>query len=340
MHDHLTIATRGSALARWQTEHVAALLRAAHPELPVEILVLQTRGDQVLDVALSKIGDKGLFTQELEAALLDGRADIAVHSLKDLPTQLPDGLVLAATTQREDPRDVLLFRRDALASGSLGDKTNQPLSTLLKLGAVIGTSSLRRRALLAHQCPAAIARDVRGNVDTRIGKLRSGQYDGILLACAGLRRLGFLTSELGNELREDLADDLVALPLSVDTWLPAVSQGILGIEGRTGDERVHTLLAPLECPLARGAATLERQVLRAMEGGCQVPLAAHALVLEDGRYRLRACVSSIDGQQVVNADAKVRAAAEGAAQVIQALEAGGAREILKAVRDAHDTATE
>lgn len=239
------IGTRGSALALWQANHVAGRLRAAHAGLEVELRIIKTRGDKIQDVPLAKVGGKGLFVKEIEEALRRGEVDLAVHSIKDLPTELVDGLTLAAITEREDPRDALVSR-----SGRIDE---------LPAGAVLGTSSLRRRCQALALRPDLEVRDLRGNVDTRLRKLDEGLYDAVLLAAAGLRRLGHV--ERATEI------------LDPARMIPAVGQGALGIEVRLGEEG---LVAPLHHGPTALRVRAERALLQDLGGGCQVPVAAHA----------------------------------------------------------------
>ncbi len=247
----LTIASRGSQLALWQAHWVRARLAELGRESRIEII--KTTGDKITDVPLAKVGSKGLFTKEIEEALLDGRADLAVHSLKDLPTELPAGLVLAAIPEREDPRDAILGR-------TLND---------LAAGARVGTSSLRRAAQLRRLRPDLIIESVRGNLDTRVRKLEEGQYDAIVLAAAGLKRLGW-----GGKIAEILPADVMC---------PAVGQGALAIE--TTAARREICLA-LDHAATRAAVTAERGVLAALGGGCQVPIGAHATVTSETMHLL------------------------------------------------------
>jgi hydroxymethylbilane synthase len=292
----LVIASRGSQLALWQARWVAAQLTAAGH--PCRIEIVKTTGDKITDVPLAKVGSKGLFTKEIEEALLDGRADLAVHSLKDLPTELPEGLVLAAVPEREDPRD-------AVVGKVLAD---------LPLGAKVGTSSLRRAAQLRQLRPDLQVESVRGNLDTRLRKLDEGQYDTILLAAAGLKRLGW--------------GDRIAEILPPEQMCPAVGQGALAIETRAGFEKV----AALDHADTHTAVLAERAVLAALGGGCQVPIGAYATVSE-GRVRVLAIVAAPDGTQVIRAEAEGEAAqaAEIGARLAADLLERGAREILEAV---------
>jgi hydroxymethylbilane synthase len=292
----LVIASRGSQLALWQARWVAAQLSAAGHECRIEIV--KTTGDKITDVPLAKVGTKGLFTKEIEEALLDGRADLAVHSLKDLPTELPEGLVLAAVPEREDPRD-------AVVGSKLAD---------LPLGARVGTSSLRRAAQLRQLRPDLQVESVRGNLDTRLRKLDEGQYDAILLAAAGLKRLGW-----GDRIAEILAPEQMC---------PAVGQGALAIETRTGFDGV----AMLDHPDTHTAVLAERGVLRALGGGCQVPIGAYATVSQ-GHVHLLAIVAAPDGSEVIRGEAEgaPNNAAEIGARLAAELLENGARQILEAV---------
>ena len=269
----LRIASRGSELALWQSRAVQAALRAADPGLAVQIEVVRTTGDRIQDVPLAKIGDKGLFTRELDAALLAGAADLAVHSLKDVPTRLPDGLALAAVTAREDPRDVLL-----LPPGRSGDLASLPP------GARVGTSSLRRRAQLRALRPELDVVDLRGNLNTRLAKLDRGDYDAIVLAAAGVLRLGWI--------------DRIAAYLDPPAWLPAVGQGALAVVARADRADVLARLRPLHDPASAACTAAERALLRALEGGCQVPIGALGTV-EGDRVVLHGLVADLAGTEVI-----------------------------------------
>jgi hydroxymethylbilane synthase len=266
----VVLGTRGSKLALAQTDLVRAALLERHPGLVVEIEQITTRGDVILDRPLSTIGDKGLFVTEIEDALRAGRIDLAVHSAKDLPSELPNDMALAAFPRRADPRDALVSR-DGLQLAALPE------------GARVGTSSLRRACLLRHLRPDLRVADLRGNVDTRLRKLREGQYDAIVLAAAGLERLG-----LADEISEHLDPHMM---------LPAVGQGILGLEIRVGDEVTAALLAPLDDPAARVAALAERAFLARIGGGCQVPVGAYARVTDDA-LTLAGMIGARDGRLV------------------------------------------
>lgn len=303
----LRLGSRGSALALWQTEHVAAALRARDPELVIAIAIIKTSGDKILDVPLAKIGDRGLFVKEIEEALLAGRIDAAVHSLKDLPSTQPDGLVIAAVLTRADPRD-------ALVSPTYGTLAALPQ------GAVVGTSSLRRKAQLKASLPHLTFKDVRGNVQTRLGKLDAGEYDALVLAAAGLDRL-----DLGHRIGERLTPAVS---------LPAVGQGALAVECRAADAATVALLAALEDAPTRCCVTAERALLRALEGGCQVPIAAHA-TLAGEILTLEALVAGLDGDPVIRTTHTGPEAAPEALGLAAAadLKARGADEILAAIRE-------
>jgi hydroxymethylbilane synthase len=263
----IRIGTRGSALAMQQTRIAVDALHAAWPDLVVDVLQIRTTGDRIQDVPLVKIGDKGLFVKEIEEALLDGRIDWAVHSVKDLPSELARGLSVGMLAARGDPRDALVARHGL------------NLATL-PTRAVIGTSSQRRRAQLLHWRPDLDIVPVRGNVDTRLRKLETDGLDGIVVAAAGLRRMGW----------EGRISDIIPPEIS----LPAVGQGALGVEMRSEDDEAHTLFQPLTCVETQAAVTAERRFLACLQGGCQVPIAAWAIV-DDGRLYLRGMISDIDG---------------------------------------------
>jgi hydroxymethylbilane synthase len=272
--DELVIATRRSRLALWQAEHIKSRLEAAHAGLRVTLLALSTRGDELLEVSLAKEGGKGLFIKELETALAEGRADLAVHSMKDMPAELPPGFALAAITDREDPRD-------AFVSTRYGDMAALPA------GAVVGTSSLRRQAQVAARFPSLEIRPLRGNVETRLAKLDRGDYAAVVLAAAGLTRLG-----LGARIRGHL---------SLEDSLPAPGQAALGIECLAARADVLALARALEDPVASACVRAERAVSRALGGNCAVPLAAHA-VPDGAQLRLRALVASPDGRRIARAE--------------------------------------
>ena len=282
----LVIATRRSRLALWQAEHIAARLRKLSTGLQVELLPMSTRGDELIDRRLDQAGGKGLFVKELENAMSDGRAHLAVHSMKDVPAELPPGFVLAAITAREDPRDAFL------------SNTFKSLSELPG-GATIGTSSLRRQAQIVERHPALEVKLLRGNVETRLAKLDRGEYDAIVLAAAGLTRLGL--------------EGRITAHLGADEMLPAPGQGALGIECRSGDSEVVALLTMLADPATSACVRAERAVSRALGGSCTLPLAAYAVRVQGNQLRLRALVASADGKRVL------RQHAEGAAMEPEAL---------------------
>lgn len=297
------IATRQSPLALWQARHVASLLQAHHPGLQVSLVEMTTQGDRFLSAPLSAVGGKGLFVKEIEQALLDGRADVAVHSLKDMTSVLPEELLLAAVPAREDPRDAFCSPQ--------GLRLEE-----LPRGARVGTSSLRRSCLLRSRRPDLEIVSLRGNVQTRLNRTRELGLHGAVLALAGLRRLG-----LEGEVTE-------VLPVEVS--LPAVGQGVLAVQCRTADEAVRELLLPLEDASTRVAVTAERALLARLEGGCSVPLAGHATV-EGGRVHLRGMVGRPDGTQVVQGERSgpaEQAHALGEALAEELLTRGGA-EILR-----------
>ncbi len=304
----LTIATRRSPLAMWQAEHVQQALERAHPDLNVDILAMSTQGDRVLDVALAKIGGKGLFVKELETALYDGRADLAVHSIKDVPMQLPEGLVLSTIMAREDPHDALVSSR------------YRQLDELPQ-GACVGTSSLRRQCQLRERRPDLVVRDLRGNVNTRLARLDAGDFDAIILACAGLQRLRM--------------HERIARALPPEEMLPAVGQGAIGIEIRADDERTRELLAPLHDTLTAQRVLCERAMNRTLEGSCTVPIAGHAILEDDGGLWMRGLVGSVDGTRVLRVEGR-SPATDGEAlgeRLARDLLAQGAGELLAALRD-------
>jgi hydroxymethylbilane synthase len=306
MNRRFLIGSRGSKLALAQAEWARATLLITHPALDIKIEVIKTTGDVKPD-PLSLIGGKGVFTKELEEALLDHRIDLAVHSLKDLPTILPDDLFLAAVSKREDPRDALVLRKDS--------DRGCPSMADLPVGAVVGTSSPRRLAQAKNLRPDVEIRELRGNVDTRLRKLDEGQYEAIILASAGLLRLG-------------LADRITAA-IPTDQMIPAVGQGAIGIESRADDTQAIALAALLNEHEAQLACTAERALLRALGGGCQLPIAAHAVVL-NGDLQLDGMVASRDGSRIVR-DRIRRAGIETEGigeQLAGRLLNGGARELI------------
>ncbi len=278
----LTIATRKSPLAIWQAEHIRDRLLALHPELSIALLTMSTRGDKILDAPLAKVGGKGLFVKELETALLDGRADIAVHSTKDVPMQLPVGLVLAVICQREDPFDALVLPR---VQDSKLSHTITKISDLPE-GSTIGTSSLRRQCQLQQRRPDLQFKSLRGNVNSRLAKLDNGEFDAIILAAAGLTRLGLA--------------DRISFHLPVDWMLPAVAQGALSIECRDDDADTQALIRPLNDAVSALSVTAERAMNRRLNGGCQVPIAGFAQLSEAGdRLQLEGRVGAVDGSQLL-----------------------------------------
>ena len=301
----LRIATRRSRLALWQAGHVRSRLEALHPGLAVELLALSTRGDELLDASLAAVGGKGLFVKELETALAAGRAEIAVHSMKDVPAELPPGFRLAAILAREDPRDALVCTgHDSLAA--------------LPAGSVVGTSSLRRQAQIAARHPGLRIRPLRGNVETRLAKLDRGEYDAIVLAAAGLKRLGL-------EAR-------IRAHLPVEESLPAAGQAALGVECLDDRPEVAALVAPLADAASGACVRAEREVNRSLGGSCTIPLGAYA-ELAGARLRLRAVVASPDGSRLARAEGEGSAEAPerlGAAVAAQ-LREQGATEILAAL---------
>ncbi|MDH3388583.1 MAG: hydroxymethylbilane synthase [Gammaproteobacteria bacterium] len=303
----LRIATRGSPLALWQAEHVKARLEALHPRLGVSLLTMKTRGDKLLDAPLAKVGGKGLFVKELEAGLLDGRADLAVHSLKDVPVEFPDGLVLALVMEREDPRDAFVSNTwDSLAA--------------MPAGSLVGTSSLRRQTQIRARYPELKVDWLRGNVNTRLGKLDAGEFDAIILAASGLQRLGF-----GARIR-------AAIP--PEECLPAIGQGVLGIEIRSDDDELRALIAPLAHAETTLRVTAERALNQTLNGGCQVPIAGYA-VLEQGQLHLRGLVGEPDGSKILRAEVRGDSAAahQLGVRLAQQLLAQGADRILARLRE-------
>jgi hydroxymethylbilane synthase len=298
----LVIATRASRLALWQAEHVQARLLSMYPQIQVELLKLSTRGDEILDRSLSKVGGKGLFIKELEYALLDGRADLAVHSLKDVPVDMQAPFELSTILARADCRDAFV-------------SNDYVMLTDLPPGAIVGTSSLRREAQLKARFPELVIHPLRGNLDTRLGKLDSGQYAAIILAAAGLERLG-----LGHRIRSRM---------TTEDSLPAAGQGALGIEILTSRSDLRELLAPLSCPDTTVCALAERAVSRALGGSCQVPLAAYAQ-LEGTQLTLKALVATPDGKTIYRAELKGPSAQAEllGTTVAQSLMAQGAGELL------------
>lgn len=298
----IVIASRESRLALWQARHVQARLAALYPQRAITILGMSTRGDQIVDRPLAQIGGKGLFIKELEVAMVEGRADLAVHSLKDVPMEMPDGFALAAITARENPCDAFVSNR-------------YPELAALPAGAVVGTSSLRREAMLRAAYPQLKIEALRGNLDTRLRKLEEGCYDAIILAAAGLIRLG-------------LASRITAL-LTPEQSLPAPGQGALGIEVQSANAAAAACVAPLNDVATAACVRAERAFSRALGGSCQVPLGAYAII-DDGELWLRAFVASRDGRQMLRGE--LRGAPDGDESVGRALAQQlldrGAQEIL------------
>ncbi|MBF7690008.1 hydroxymethylbilane synthase [Acinetobacter pollinis] len=285
----LRIATRQSPLALWQAEHIKARLEKLHTALKVELVTFVTQGDKILDTPLAKIGGKGLFVKELEQALFDGRADLAVHSIKDVPMQLPDGLDLPVICEREDPFDAFV-------------SNHYESFDQLPQGAVVGTSSLRRKCQILNHRPDLVIKDLRGNVGTRLSKLDSGLYDGIILASAGLKRL-----ELHERIRHGL-DPIVSLP--------AVGQGALGLECRANDQDVLALIEPLKHFETEVCVRAERAFNAYLEGGCQIPIAGYATLL-NGQISMEGRVGSVDGKTLLKA--KIQGNPEHAIEIGQQL---------------------
>lgn len=302
MSEKIVIATRESPLALWQAEHVKSRLEAAHPGLEVHLLGMTSRGDQLLDKPLFKVGGKGLFVKELETALIDGRADIVVHSMKDVPMQMPEGLILGVICEREDPRDALV---GCAGFDQLGE------------GAKLGTSSLRRSCQLSRHRPDIAIGFLRGNVNTRLAKLDNGEFDAIILACAGLIRLGF--------------EDRIGAPIDPEFSLPAAGQGAVGIEFRETDERVRALLASLHHDDTAARVLAERAVVRRLDGGCDVPIAAYAEWDDDALW-LRARVGATDGSVLIEAEARGSDPEQLGEHVAQMLLAQGAEDLVRTAR--------
>jgi len=299
----LRIGTRGSALALWQAEWVKAQLERQWPDLQVDLIPIKTSGDRIQDVSLATIGGKGLFVKEIEDALLSGAVDIAVHSVKDLPGDMPPGLTLSAMPEREDPRDVLI------------SKNGQPL-TQLPIGTRVGTSSLRRQALLLHLHPGLHVELLRGNVDTRLRKQREGVVDATILAAAGLKRLGLMPPN------SQILDE--------NEFLPAIGQGALGIETRADDTQVIMRVRPLHHEATAVAVTAERAFLRCMGGSCRTPLAAKGNI-ENNMVHLTALIASPDGTKVIRGEQSGlnNAAEEVGSLLAERLLAQGGEEILR-----------
>jgi len=274
MKQLIRIATRKSPLALWQAEHVKSRLQENFPGLEVELVTMSTQGDKILDTPLAKIGGKGLFVKELEQGMLEGRADIAAHSIKDVPMEFPPGLFLATIMQREEPCDAFVANQYS----SLDE---------LPRGAVVGTSSLRRRCQLLNRRPDLVIRDLRGNVNSRLGKLDQGDYDAIVLACAGLVRL-----QMGDRIRQRIDSSIM---------LPAVGQGAIGLEAREGDSETLAMIASLNHADTSDRVIAERALNHRLQGGCQVPIASYA-TLDGDSLQLRALVGEPDGSLIVRGE--------------------------------------
>ncbi len=300
----ITIATRGSKLALWQSEHIKAVLQEKNPGLEVELKIIITSGDKIIDTPLAKIGGKGLFLKEIEEAMLRGEAQIAVHSLKDVPTVMPEGLVLAAITEREDVRDAML-------SEKYTDIEDLPK------GSTVGTSSLRRRMHLARIRPDLIIKDLRGNVDTRIRKLKEGQFDAIILAAAGISRLELL----------DAVEHIY--PISLMEMIPAMGQGALGIQC-VDDPEVIKIAEQLEDEYSRIETTIERDFVDSLEGGCQVPIGVNAFVQDNGDVVIRSLLGLPNGLEVMGETKIIRKDdyENAGRQMAQRLIDKGAKELL------------
>ncbi|MGQ8337888.1 hydroxymethylbilane synthase [Sunxiuqinia sp. A32] len=302
----VTIGTRGSRLALWQSETVKAELEKAHPHIQVKIEIIKTKGDKILDVSLSKIGDKGLFTKEIEQVLLDESVDLAVHSLKDLPTELPEGLIIGGMLPRAEVRDVFISKDGRkLSEFTANDK--------------IATSSLRRKSQLLAYNPSLTIVDIRGNVDTRIKKMNDGHCDALVMAGAGIMRLGY--TEVITEL------------LDPEILMPAVSQGAIAIEIRQDDETIQEILDKITDEETQIVTMAERALLRHLEGGCQVPVACFSQVNKD-QYKMTGMVASIDGSRIIKKEisAPLQEASEAAIELAQSILEDGGKEILDEIR--------
>ncbi len=301
----IRIGTRKSKLALWQANYIADQLKKHFPDLKVELVKIVTKGDKILDVPLAKVGGKGLFVKEIEEAMLRNEIDIAVHSLKDVPTYFPEGLGLVAVTEREDPRDAFL----SIKYNSIDDMPE---------GSILGTSSLRRKAQIMMKRKDLKIEDLRGNVDTRIRKLEEGKYDGIILAYAGLKRLG-----LEDKVREILQPDYM---------IPAVAQGFLGIEARLDDEKTIEIVSVLNHRESEIRAKAERAFLKTLEGGCQVPLAGYSEII-DGRLRITGFVSDLSGDRVFkdNLEGSFEEAENLGVKLAEKLLSNGAKEVLEEI---------
>ena len=303
----IRLGTRDSQLAMWQTHWVQQKLHELFPEIDLEIISLKTKGDKILDVPLAKIGDKGLFTKELDQALLDSQIDLAVHSLKDVPTHLPDGLIIGAVTERWDACDVFISKGNVLILD-------------LPQGAQIATSSLRRKSQLLHLRPDFQIVDIRGNLNTRFRKFDESDWSGMILAAAGVERLGFA--------------DRITQRLTDEVMLPAVGQGSFAVMCRKDDSAVYDLIQKLNHVPSERATTAERALLRHLEGGCQIPIGAKAIV-QDNQLALKACVGSLDGQTLYRSELTGLAAQPEAVgiELADTLIHMGASKILEAIRN-------
>ena len=302
--EKLVIATRRSQLALWQSEYVKSLLQEHYPDMQIELQEFVTKGDKILDVPLAKIGGKGLFTKELEVAILEGTAHLAVHSLKDVPTQFEDGLQLAAVTKRFDPRDALLSNKYS----SIDD---------LPQGAVVGTTSLRRRMAIKMLRPDIELKDLRGNINTRIAKLNAGEYDAIILAATGIQKL-----KIENEVK-------FFNPISTDLMIPSMGQATLGIE-TTNDPRVLEIVKVLNDNDAHIESTIERSFVDTLQGGCQVPIGVKATIIDENSIRIQAIVGLPDGSEYISEDitVSIKDYEKAGRQLAQNFIDQGARELL------------
>ena len=302
--EKLVIATRRSQLALWQSEYVKSLLQEHYPDMQIELQEFVTKGDKILDVPLAKIGGKGLFTKELEVAMLEGTAHLAVHSLKDVPTQFEDGLQLAAVTKRFDPRDALLSNKYS----SIDD---------LPQGAVVGTTSLRRRMAIKMLRPDIELKDLRGNINTRIAKLNAGEYDAIILAATGIQKL-----KIENEVK-------FFNPISTDLMIPSMGQATLGIE-TTNDPRVLEIVKVLNDNDSHIESTIERSFVDTLQGGCQVPIGVKATIIDENSIRIQAIVGLPDGSEYISEDitVSIKDYEKAGRQLAQNFIDQGARELL------------
>ncbi|MFD0966217.1 hydroxymethylbilane synthase [Seminibacterium arietis] len=306
MKNTLKIATRQSPLALWQANYIKTQLNTLYPKLEIQLVPMVTKGDVILDTPLAKIGGKGLFVKELEHALLQNIADIAVHSMKDVPMQFPEGLDLAVICKREDPRDAFV-------------SNNYRTLSELPQGAIVGTSSLRRQCQLKNLRPDLDIRSLRGNVGTRLSKLDNNEYDAIILASAGLIRLN-MTNRISSFI-------------DTDTSLPAVGQGAVGIECRINDMEVQELLRPLADSATTHCVIAERAMNKHLQGGCQVPIGGYAVITKDEKLHLKALVGALDGSKIIRADGKstLQHAEQLGIEIAEKLLEQGANEILQKI---------